>query len=509
MHELPPSLSTYFGQLDEFGLFESIEDQIATDYTIIYEIARVFEDKEHELSERLAPVMFTSTPPHEEEQDEPPIPILPWSEEYEATLITSPRDVVNIYPHQFLYPDEVFDRKLAERTLLMPVPRQPNNRTFDTESDDYQPDSRKQKVYVLLDTSSSMMSNYRIHLAKAIVYSFLKQNMKELGTIWLRTFDVSIGEKHHAYDQASFLSLIRYLMHIDSLGNGTAMEKAIQVAIDDIKENDDMADAHILMITDGAVHLNEGKVREWLGNNITLHTVKIGNAVIRPNPAYVRDQILVGNSDQSKLLRKIEEREREVMKHLREASSGARKHQYEAEIRGLRTQKRKAVDTFTKHIEETYGTEIEHLSDIFIEIDDIDPGSVFGLREQRIGELREATNDMLNSISDPIEADEVKEAAILFNHLEFLTDHNPDNEELKEMAEQLKAELEQFIDEDDPDRSRSKVRINMKDHRQIMKLLKPMLNKRGTSLMTIIKLFLIRLKRKFLLWRQQRKYKVQ
>lgn len=503
---------TFFARMEEMRFFEHIEDRLPEEFTAVYDIARVLENDEHPLAERLAPILKRQS----ETKELPPpaaypVPIFTNSEEYEAGLIQSYRDVVRIYPYQFLLPDEVFDQKLAERSLWMPTPKKPMNFRYQTESDDFAPDSRKQKIYVLLDTSTSMIAHHRIHLAKAIAYVFLRQNMRELGTTFFRTFDVIIGDLRVAHDAASFEKLISAVMHIDSLGNGTAMVKALQTAVDDIRSHDDMCEAEILVITDGAVHLEKEKIEALLGNNIRLNTVRIGHEEIAPPKAYIQDQILLATTDQGRMLQKLHNLKKDVERKISITAGDQKKHHLQTELATVNAQIEKLTEQFTKKVGETYGKEIEELSTVYIQIEDIDPHAMFALTEPSIRELEEITQDVLDTISDHADAEELKQAAMLHNHLSFLLQYNQEQsaqlQQLQQQAGELKDLIEKMLDAEERAQADMSMPMNMMEQQQLS-LLMNSLSQEKASFAMLLRMLFMKLKRSFLLWRQRRKYKV-
>jgi hypothetical protein len=232
-------VSPFFSRMEEFGFFDTVEDHLPAEFTLIYEIARIIEDQTTQISRALAPILeLQDYTDKDNDLEQVLVPNVPEAKEYEADLIRSVTEVRHIYP------------------LWMPRPRSPRNFRYQTESDRFAPDDRKQKVYILFDTSLSMQQHYRIHLAKSIAYLFLKQNQRELGTIFFRTFDLDVGELKTARDIPGFDQLISDVMHIKALGNGTSMQKALQTAIDDISHESQLSQAQILVITDGVAHID-------------------------------------------------------------------------------------------------------------------------------------------------------------------------------------------------------------------------------------------------------------
>src|ERR1035437_9987455 len=195
-----------FPVMEEFGFFSHIYEKLPEDFTAIFEIARVIEDEMSLLSKQLREVVRLPAQAESKRMDkaEDFHRYTPAGDRYSADLITSYHDVARIYPNQFLLPEEVFLQRLALRELWMPVARTGVILPVDDSSEGFSFDSRKQKVYVLFDTSQSMSAHHRIHLAKAVLYCFLRRNKVELGHVSLRTFDEHVGEMHTAVDEPSY-----------------------------------------------------------------------------------------------------------------------------------------------------------------------------------------------------------------------------------------------------------------------------------------------------------------
>src|SRR6185295_17350422 len=154
------------------------------------------------------------------------------AQEYEAEMIRSWSDVPYVYSWQHLLPEEVFLRRLADRTLWFPMAKAPLIRRVEGGEDDFAPTPSKQKAYVLLDTSASMALHHRFALAKAAALRFLRENRRELGEVFFRTFDVDVGALHTADDIPGYDMLLRRVARQHALGNGTCLERAILTACD-------------------------------------------------------------------------------------------------------------------------------------------------------------------------------------------------------------------------------------------------------------------------------------
>lgn len=489
----------FFYRLGEFGFLRHVESGLPAEYSLVFEIARILENTENSLSKSIAPVTMRSW--REETSAKPPterphIPIVTHGEEYEATLITHTRDIPRIYPYQFYYPEAVFYRKIADRSLWMPRPIPPNNFKYSTESNDFAPDSRKQKVYVLLDTSASMIEYHRIHVAKAVVFNFLKRNMTELGNVFFRTFDTVVSDPVIATDRQSFEDLISSVMHINSLGNGTMMSAAIKAAVDDIRATDPFHDAEILLITDGAVHLDLTALRRMLGDRIVLNAVKIGRERIQASEKWITDAIEFGSDERSKRIQKLKRKEQDIRRDFHRSLGDSRRTMLEEELRGINGEIEREMRSYKEKLGDSYGQELKELCKVFIEIDDVDSAALFGLSEPEIRELEDIAKEVVARLSDHMNAGDIKKAALLFNHLRFLLQYNPEEtRKLQAMADDLRDVLEDFYREEGPETSENE-QLSLLEQKHLLKLLQPFLDKKKNGFVTLLKILIRKIKRK-------------
>src|SRR5262249_452994 len=155
--------------------------------------------------------------------------------------------------------------------------------------------------------------------------------------------------------------LIRYTMRLNSLGNGTVMEKAILQAAEDIRAKSSLSGAEILMVTDGACHLDVEKIREALGNMIKINTIKIGNAELHPDPKFLEEVGWRGKRAEQGNLGQLEEEVRRA-KALVSKSSNDNAVLIARRAGQLRAQ-------IVEKLKRTYGREIEQLSSVFVNVD--------------------------------------------------------------------------------------------------------------------------------------------
>lgn len=440
--------SAFFTHMEEFGYLRGLEDYLPEDFTAVFEIARVLEDTSSSLFQSLSRVMNVASarPPQE-------LPSREWrpnrsvtvGDEYETALIGSVSDIRRILPHQFLLPDDVFMRRLAQRSLWINVPRTPQTRGFGSSATEYAPNNFKQKVYLLLDTSTSMSSHHRIQMAKAVAYVFLKRNLRELGHVYFRTFDVDIGPMHVATDARSLRELIQTAMRVGRLGNGTALERAIVQAAEDIRAKAALSGAEILVITDGAVHLDVDRVRTALGETIRLNTVKIGNAQIYAEDRQLRELAARGSAPQNQALARLEEAQRRAEFDLRGAVTDADRSRLRSQLAAVTQRLEQHRATVVERLRSTYGREIETLSSVFINIDDLATDEIFVLRQSEIEEVRELVRDVELDIEDGLDADGLREAAVLHEHIQLLLELATPGSDQQHDLQALSARLEELL----------------------------------------------------------------
>jgi hypothetical protein len=495
--------SAFFSRMEEFGFFDTVEEHLPPEFTLIYEIARIIEDSAHILAQMLAPIMELQDSTDANASTETVmVPIVPEAKEYEADLIRNVTEVRHIYPYQFLLPENVFLQRLAERSLWMPRPRAPRNFRYQTESERFAPDDRKQKVYVLFDTSSSMQHHYRIHLAKAIAYLFLRRNQRELGTVFVRTFDLKVGELRTARDIPGFEKLISDIMHIRDLGNGTVLQKALQQAIDDISHESQLSSAQILVITDGVAHIDLEGLRAQMGNTITVNTVKIGHARMLVDDKVIEDQVFHSSNEESKRLRELLLQKHDLEVSLSSAAGDRHKQSIQSQLNLVQRQMDQLKQRIASHVTEEFGLEIQRLSSVYVEIDDIDPAATFSFPEDKVRELEELAAALLSELREEHQVEDIKRAAILYDHLHLLMQYNNiDAPRLERYAQDLEQMLDHILNK--PSQSAADASISDMERQQLRNMLEGGIGAQSFSLGRLIRMLLMKLQR---WWRTRRQF---
>lgn len=499
--------SSFFSNMEQFGFFDTVEEHLPDEFTIIYEIARILEDKTHAIARALAPILELNDPSATDNNlDQILIPNVPEAKEYEADLIRSVTEVRYIYPAQHLLPEMVFLRRLAERSLWMPRARSPRNFRYQTESDRFAPDDRKQKVYILFDTSSSMRQHYRIHLAKAIVYLFLQQNQRELGTIFFRTFDLTVGELRTARDVPSYDRLISDVMHINAIGNGTVLQKALQTAIDDISHESQLSQSQILVVTDGVAHIDLDRLKEQMGEHITVNTVKIGNARMHVDAKVIEDQVFQSSNDDAVRLRELLKQKRDIELQSSTASGHLRQEALRSQLGLLQRQIDNLTERLGAFVSEHYGMEIQNLSAVYVNVDDIAPEEMFSLPEDKVAELEDLAESLLEALREEHQVEDIKRAAVLYDHLILLMKYNKiDASRFEKAAQELERTLDAILNK--PTGSTEDFSISDLERMQLRNMLDAGSFKQKLSLAVLIRLLFLKIKRWWLARKQFRAFK--
>ncbi|MCS7176310.1 MAG: VWA domain-containing protein [Candidatus Kapabacteria bacterium] len=459
--------------MQEFGLFEAVERHLPKEFAAVYEIARVLLRPDNPLAQRLAPLFGLLASHATLQRESVSKPLLHHqfvAEEYEAELIRHYRDVARIYSHQFLLPEEVFYHRLAERSLWMPVARPPQVYGYQTQADVYAPDIRKQKVYVLLDTSASMQMHHRIQLAKAITYIFLRRNQAELGEVFFRTFDLQLGELLHASDRASFEKLLQTVLRLRAVGQGTALEQAIVTAVNDIRRRPSLAQSEILVITDGIAYLHVQQLRELLGTDIRLHAVRLGAGQLQLKAKAVEDFAYRDDSEPSRLLRKLSDEKRHVERLLANASGEQQRRSLANQLRALEQQYAALFTQVEQQAHEHYSTALQQLCTVFVAVEDMELASLVELSAERRVLLEKAVQQFLERLRDLPTAQDYRDAAVLAEYLSFLAECCPEASSLQALEEQLRTHVARVIRQGEYVSAHQRVSLNRMERRSLMVL---------------------------------------
>lgn len=449
----PGVYATFLAEMEALGLGSGLEEALPEGFSAVFEIGRVLADPQSPLAAAIGRALVltaTSGGDTASSANAPPEGLIEVAvaQEYEAECIRSWSDVPYVYSWQHLLPEEVFLRRLAERTLFFPMAKAPRIRRVEGGEDDFSPTPSKQRVYVLLDTSASMMLHHRFALAKASALRFLRENRRSLGEVFFRTFDVDVGDLRTAADIAGYDELLRRVARQHALGNGTCLERAILTACDDIRERRALAGAEILVVTDGATRLDEDKIRTGLGTSIRMNCVKIGNAHVFATDAYVEETLdftRPGSSRRDQRIIQVRERRAKLLDALRYVHDDETRDNLRSGLRECDAERR----ALGEELRRDYGHEIERLCDVYVEVPDIDGAGVFVLDAEKLAAVEELVRQAIHRLeSVPASPEAMKEAALILAHLALLSGEQPDAatlERLAQLRDQLAEKLESSI----------------------------------------------------------------
>jgi hypothetical protein len=433
--------------MEEFGFFEHIYEYLPPEFTAVFEIARILENEDSPLRQKLEPVLRLPSISTVSAKNEIDIfqHDIPSGEEFEADFIRNRRDLSRIYSWQFLLPDEIFDQRLAERRLWIPAAKAPVILPVQDAGEYFSFSSNKQKVFILFDTSNSMRAHHRIHFAKALLFYFLDRNKDDMGFVALRTFDDTVGELQTAVDDESYRALVRNILRITKLGSGTVLQRALLQALDDIASQEHLAGAEILVITDGAVSIDEQFIRSRMDQTTAIHTVKIGHAQVYASEKQVEEMVLAGKAGHEKLVADLTLQENELLTQINVVQGREKRQHLEQSLRGVRSQLKKLIADLGSEYHRTYGHELERLSSVYIEVDDL-PNSIFAATPEMIADLEILITELEADAAKFFTPELTKKIAILHDHLNFLAEYEKDPA-LRDVLDSLDDRLRHLIEE--------------------------------------------------------------
>lgn len=328
-----------------------------------------------------------------------------------------------------------------------------------------------------------------------------------MGTIFFRTFDADIGPLQLVKDKIAFDNLIAHIMGLKAEGRGTAIEKALMTAIQDIRVDSFMAEAEILVITDGAAHIDVDKVKHSLGESIRIHCIKIGSASLKPDTKTILNLIHSAESDDAKLIRELQHKLKDLEYSHKATQADSRKLFILGEIQHLNKQIHAQLDRYSQRTMANYGNEISELSDIFINVEDIKSEKLFALSKDRIDEFVQLSSELLTILKDDPSVEDAKKAAVLYDHLHLLLKYNNiEIQKLSQNTDELKHILSSFLQQQQSQSANNtSLDLSDNDHIQLSRLLKT--GMQSAARIPLAKLLLIlyrKIKRSIVLWRKNR-----
>jgi hypothetical protein len=283
----------FFGYWESLGFFENIQVVIPPQFMLLFEIARtLFSDRTSLDALSAIEQISTEEKIHIPDRTES-ISInrierqSPLSDKMEIETYKNIIDLKRTLPRELAQDDDIFNAKLFTKTLMV-------QKYYESEADHFKPISTMknengreankfdQLFYILLDTSRSMDMKMRGFYAKCIVSEFLRRKLDSNAKLFFRTFDTKVGDLHKIEKKEDYPYLIEKVLLSTTGGVSTNLTKAVYQAVSDINYTKDMANAEILVVTDGASKIDVHEMLEKLGK-IKLHVLKIGDDLPEPD----------------------------------------------------------------------------------------------------------------------------------------------------------------------------------------------------------------------------------
>ncbi len=283
----------FFEYWDSLGLFDNIQVILPPQFLVLFEIARnLFTDRTsadafnaiEEISKEDAVYIPEREQSISVNRIERQVPL---SDRMEIETYKNIIDLKRALPRELAMDDDIFSAKLFTRTLMV-------QKHYESESDHFKPvttlinesgrDANRfeQIFYILLDTSRSMDMHMRSFYSKCIVAEFLRRKLTTNARLFFRTFDTQTGDLYKIEKKEDYPFLIEKVLFATTGGVSTNLQKAVYQAVDDINYTKDMANAEILVVTDGVSRIDPDEMIARLGN-VKLHVLKIGEDMPEPD----------------------------------------------------------------------------------------------------------------------------------------------------------------------------------------------------------------------------------
>ncbi len=273
-----------------------------------------------------------------------------------------------------------------------------------------------------------MEKRMRSFYSKSIVVEFLKRKLDSNAKLYYRPFDSSTGALFKIEKKEDFPRLIERVLLTTTGGKGTNVQKAVFQAIDDIHFDRDMADAEILVVTDGLVHnIDIAKMKEKLGD-IKLNFFKIGLDLAEPDGYEIKKALAKEGYDFDPFsinFKKVKEK-LEINKKLKFLSVAEQK-----------------IYKYIQECSEKIINDLREISYKFIQIEDINTARLKRISGSSAGSIVSAVTAILNSDINNRTVNELaviyKKAYLLGQYIEFLmgSRENKRNPVLRKAAAEL------------------------------------------------------------------------
>ena len=268
----------------------NVSQGLTKEWIKIFFIARCLfsKDSAYPIKGRLAPILerneiFVNNNKKEEIDKNDTIVNSELADNVDIGKVTSTSQILHILPREFLInTEDLFYKKLINHELYRKEFNSPEGLSVsDLVYGKDKELNKRQKVYILFDNSCSMEGDKlnKLFAAKAICLEYLRRVQKESPQIYFRFFNQEIGPLQKITKSRQIKELIRYLINLHTFEcYETKINEAILTAIEDIKNDPDLRQAEIIMITDGLGDIHSD-IKMRLGE-IKFHMILIAGVVL-------------------------------------------------------------------------------------------------------------------------------------------------------------------------------------------------------------------------------------
>ena len=439
-----PGFFEYWGGL---GYFDNIRMFLPKKFYLLFEIARLISSpkKKSDADNAIEELLKKETA--QDYDREKSIQVnrmekrVPLGDKMDIQYYKTIYDLKKAIPRELAWDKQVFNIKLFTRTLLV-------QRHFEAQGDRFKPISQvkdetgrlksgfEQKFYLLLDRSRSMENRMRSFYSKSIVVEFLRRKLDTNAKLYYRAFDSKPGSLMKIENKEDFSALIEKVILTTTGGASTNMQAAVFQAIKDMSFEKDMAEAEILVVTDGLVHdLDKIKMKENL-KDIKLNFLKIGRDLAEPDGYEIKRVLSEAGHDFDPFSLSI----KDIKKKL----------QTDEEINTMSVTEQRLF-RFMIECSEKIVKDLKEISHKYIEIDDIKLNDVAEIKKEVIESIEKTIEQLLNTDLSDKTIQELaviyKKAYFLSQYLQFLMESGKEkgNMMLKEAVKDLESMKEKLL----------------------------------------------------------------
>jgi len=140
-----------------------------------------------------------------------------------------------------------------------------------------------------------------------------------------------------------------------------------------------------------------------------------------------------------------------------------------------------------------YGLEIQNISSVYVNVDDLAPEEIFSLPEEKVKELEEMAESLLEALRSERQVDDIKRAAVLYDHLMLLMRYNKvDARRFEQAAKELEQMLDQVLNK--PKASQDEVSISDLERMQLRNMLDLASFNNKLSLAVLLRMFWLKIR---------------